>query len=253
MLSNKTFFQRFWPKVAVAVTASRPQKDGDILPLLRRLRIRRGARVFDVPCGFGRHAVLLARRGYRVTGADIGREVLAEARRRSAEAGVAVDLRRLDMRKLRFHGEFDAVLNLFTSFGYFGDEGDAQVLRGFYRALRPGGWVALQMINRDFVMRHYRPRGRTKLPGGMLLRETVSMDWATSVIRTRWVVSKGRTTWRGETNLRIYSAHELARMLRAAGFARISAHSNFSGAPLTFDHQWQLLLGQKPKSGSVSP
>ncbi len=172
MLDNSKFFTEFWPRVAVGVTRSRPNhEDAQILPLLRRLRMARGARVLDVPCGFGRHAVLLARRGYRVTGVDIGREVLAAGRRAAARAGVDLDFQRGDMRKLRFRGEFDLVLNLFTSFGYFGDEGDAEVLRGFYRALRPGGWAALQMINRDWIIRNYRPHGRSKLPGGIQLHQ----------------------------------------------------------------------------------
>ncbi|MBI3404399.1 MAG: methyltransferase domain-containing protein, partial [Acidobacteria bacterium] len=83
---NQKFFEKFWPKVAVAVTSHRPQTNEDILPLLRRLRIRPGARVLDVPCGFGRHSVLLAKLDYRVTGVDIGREVLAEAARRAEDA-----------------------------------------------------------------------------------------------------------------------------------------------------------------------
>ena len=246
MLDNSKFFTEFWPRVAVGVTRSRPNhEDAQILPLLRRLRMARGARVLDVPCGFGRHAVLLARRGYRVTGVDIGREVLAAGRRAAARAGVDLDFQRGDMRKLRFRGEFDLVLNLFTSFGYFGDEGDAEVLRGFYRALRPGGWAALQMINRDWIIRNYRPHGRSKLPGGIQLVETAAIDWTTSVGTTKWVAQRGRAKWQGVTKLRFYSPHELVRMMYAAGFASVGVFGSFSGEAISFNHQWQLILGQR--------
>jgi SAM-dependent methyltransferase len=248
MTPNKVFFERFWPRVAVQVTESRPQTGADILPLLRRLRIPHGASVLDVPCGYGRHSVLLARHGYRVTGVDIGRTVLAEARRRAGVAHVSVDWRRGDMRKLPFRGTFDLVLNLFTSFGYFGDEQDARVLRQFHGALRPSGWVVLQMINRDWILRHYRPRRQGRIGGGFTLEETATLDLTTSFIRTAWIARKGGQTWRGTTNLRVYSPHELVHMLRAAGFRRISAQGSFTGKPLTFHQQWQLVVGQKPRA-----
>lgn len=80
MLYSDRFFQDIWPVIAEQVTRHRAGADADILPLLRRLGVRRGARVLDVPCGFGRHALVLARCGYRVTGVDISPELLAQAR-----------------------------------------------------------------------------------------------------------------------------------------------------------------------------
>lgn len=91
------------------------------------------------------------------------------------------------MRRLRFRGQFDLVLNLFTSFGYFGDRTDQRVLESFYRALRPGGRAVVHVINRDYIVRHYRPRSTSRLKN-FRLDERVAMDWATSTIRTEWTV-----------------------------------------------------------------
>jgi len=77
--------------------------------LVRRLRLPRGARILDVPCGYGRHAAGLARRGYVVTGVDLSRAMIAEGRRRFPE-GPRLRLRRADMRRMDFHAEFDAVV-----------------------------------------------------------------------------------------------------------------------------------------------
>ena len=82
----------------------------------------------------------------------------------------------------------------------------------------------------------------------MRLEETGVMDWTRSVLQTKWVARQGSRTWRGTTHLRIYSCHELVRMLGAAGFRCISAHGSFTGAPLSLKNQWQLLVGQKPKT-----
>ena len=157
---NDRFFRTFWPQVGPAFTANRAQTNQEIRSLIRLVRLPAGARILDVPCGFGRHAVALARRGFRVTGVDISSDLLAQARETAASKGVSVEFRQADMRRMAYRQRFDAVLNLFTSFGYYGDTEDLQVLKGFHRALRPGGWLVLDVLNRDWLVRHFEPRER---------------------------------------------------------------------------------------------
>jgi SAM-dependent methyltransferase len=247
MLRNEHFFLKVWPAIATQVTGHRAGSEAEILPLLRRLGVRRGARVLDVPCGFGRHSILLAQRGYRVTGVDIGPHVLALAREEARSKRVAVDFRRGELRRLRFRGHFDLVLNLFTSFGYFGDRGDQRVLANFHRALRPRGWLVLHTINRDFIVRHYQPRDRTRLRG-FRLEQRARLDWPTSTIRAEWIVrwtARKAPPLRGRTHLRVYSCHELKEMLERAGFRRVAAFGGFRGQPVSMDRRWLVLLGQR--------
>ena len=87
-----------------------------------QLGLAPGARLLDLCCGQGRHAVPLARLGLRVTGLDLSRPLLARAAA-AADGGPPVGLVAADMRRLPFaDGSFDAVLNLFNSFGYLEDE-----------------------------------------------------------------------------------------------------------------------------------
>ncbi|MGH9858758.1 MAG: class I SAM-dependent methyltransferase [Candidatus Acidiferrales bacterium] len=263
---NRDFFNKIWPVIAEQVTRHRAGADADILPLLRRLGVRRGARVLDVPCGFGRHALVLARRGFRVTGIDISADLLAQAREQARKKQLTIEFQRGDMRRLRFRSEFDLLLNLFTSFGYFGDREDQRVLDSFYRALRPGGCAVVHVINRDYIVRHYRPRGVSQLKD-FRLDERVAMDWATSTIRTEWTVQfqrgspllerisrrgkakahslKGPPRVRGVTHLRIYSCHELKTMLERAGFRRVQAFGGFRGEPVSMDNRWLLLVARR--------
>ena len=112
---NDRFFRTFWPQVGPAFTANRAQTNQEIRSLIRLVRLPAGARILDVPCGFGRHAVALARRGFRVTGVDISSDLLAQARETAASKGVSVEFRQADMRRMAYRQRFDAVLNLFTS------------------------------------------------------------------------------------------------------------------------------------------
>jgi len=107
--------------------------------LLELLALPTGSRVLDLACGQGRHAQLLAEAGLRVDGLDLSRDLLAVATREAA--GRSVRYTRGDMRRLpaRWSGRFDAVVNLFTSFGFFDEPADdAAVIHGVARVLRPG-------------------------------------------------------------------------------------------------------------------
>lgn len=106
------------------------------------------SRVLDVACGRGRHAILLAQRGYRVTGIDLSSNAIRTARRRAREEGLGIDFEVADMRELPFDGAFDGVVNLFTSFGYFDDDREHRLaIAQMARALRPGGWLVQDFLN----------------------------------------------------------------------------------------------------------
>jgi 2-polyprenyl-3-methyl-5-hydroxy-6-metoxy-1,4-benzoquinol methylase len=82
------------------------------------LKLKKKAKILDLGCGHGRHSVELALRGYKVTGQDLNKYFLKLAEDSSKESGVDVRWIRSDMRKIPFKHEFDAVVNLFTAFGY---------------------------------------------------------------------------------------------------------------------------------------
>ncbi len=119
------------------------RSDADAALIARLLALREGARVLDVPCGHGRIAGRLADRGYEVVGIDYTEHFLELARERWPK----VRFEHGDMRSLEADAEFDAVVNWFTSFGYFDRETNDAVLRSFARALRPDGQLLLECHN----------------------------------------------------------------------------------------------------------
>ncbi len=130
-----------------------------MVDLLERVaRPAAGAAVLDVGCGRGRHARVLARRGYRVTGIDLSEDVLAQARTRADDEGLVLTFRRSDMREPACDACFDGVINLFTTFGYFEDEADhLRAVRAMAAALRPGGWLFQDFLNASYVRSHLVP------------------------------------------------------------------------------------------------
>src|SRR2546428_8376179 len=123
------------------------------------LTLRPPRRILDLPCGQGRHAIELARRGYDVTGADLSPYLLEVAEERGRARGVRVRWLSADMRRPIAGETFDVVLNLFTSLGYFAHEADdRKVVRAASAMLGPGGHFVLELINGERVMNHFQER-----------------------------------------------------------------------------------------------
>ena len=135
-------------------TKERTEKE--VLFVERTLGLSSNSRLLDLCCGQGRHSVLLASHGLKVTGQDLSREYLEQAGRSAKEQGVHLDLLCKDMRDIPFKDHFDAVINMFSAFGYLeSDEENLKVLKAVREALKPGGRVLLDMINREWVVSNY--------------------------------------------------------------------------------------------------
>jgi SAM-dependent methyltransferase len=172
------------------------------------------ARVLDLACGWGRHALELAGRGYRVTGLDLSATLLEEGRREATARGLRIDWVRADMRAVPFRGTFDAVLCLFSSLGYgLSDEEDLRVLEGARGSLRPGGRLLLETMHRDLLAREFAERDWWEGPDGSPVLVEREFDAVAGVSREtlRWgVVEKHH-------EIRVRSATEWAALLVRAG------------------------------------
>jgi SAM-dependent methyltransferase len=119
--------------------------------LVKKLNLNKGAKVLDLACGKGRHAIHLNSLGYDVTGIDLSEESINIARKAENET-LAFFVH--DMRELYWSNHFDGILNLFTSFGYFDDENDnLKTLQSVYDSLKPGGVFVIDFFNAAKVER----------------------------------------------------------------------------------------------------
>jgi SAM-dependent methyltransferase len=169
------------------------RSEADAELIARLLSLGSGMRVLDVPCGDGRIAGRLARRGCEVVAVDASERLLELG----SEQWPAVTFRLGDMRQLAFDSEFDALLNWFTSFGYFDRANNDAVLRSFARALRPGGRMLLELHNPGRLERLVDLGGGSSASvlerDSDLLVDRVTYDRAEGFSRTeRFVVRDGR-------------------------------------------------------------
>ena len=214
--------------------------------ILKLLKVDPGAAVLDLCCGPGRHSVELARRGFKVTGVDRTRSYLAQARKTAEEAKRDVDFVLADMRRFRRPRAFDAVINMFTAFGYFRKQADdVRVLKNVYASLKPGGVFLIDLMGKERIAKIFNPRTWHRAPDGTIILEERWLEDDFSWIENKWtMIRKGRMRTHAISH-RLYSAVELRTLLKQAGFARVRAFGSLDGKPYDQDALRLVLVARK--------
>jgi len=242
------YFEDEWlDLVALRIDPERTHREAEFIG--NALGLQPGMRVLDLACGHGRISLELARRGLEVVGVDLSERSIELARDAAEREGLAIEFMRGDMREIAFVDEFDAVINIFTAFGYFEDERENQrVLDAVERALKPGGAFLIDHLNGISLWARYRPNIWHEIEGTeTLFLQEHSYDLLTGRNAARWVFvhPDGR---RAEIthSVRIYAPHELISMLEAAGLAIEETWGNFDGDELTRETPRQIIRARKP-------
>jgi SAM-dependent methyltransferase len=187
--------------------------------------------VLDLCCGPGRHSVSFAQLGFSVTGVDLSTFLLERARERAAEAGITVEWVQEDMRRFHRSSSFDLACSMFTSFGYFDEEDDMNILRNVSESLAAGGMFVIETIGKERLARIWQNALCSKLEDGSLVlqRPEVRADWTR--IRNEWVVIKDGRSKSFHFEHTIYSGRELKDRLLESGFEKVNLYGDLEGKP----------------------
>ncbi len=222
--------------------------------IVHALDLEPGERLLDLACGSGVHALRLARRGIEVVGLDIAPSLV----RYCTEQAAAEELENVtfvegDMRALTYQEEFDALVVLSTSFGFFDDETNRRVLDGIARALKPGGRVLLQLSDPITFVEQQRHRYYWREhPEGVYWTETW-FDPVTFVSHGvfRFTDNDGVThEWDDHERVRLYTLPELRYRFSQAGLAIDEVYGNvlLPHVPYGPDcHQEMIVVGRRAR------
>lgn len=217
----------------------------DVAFVLRETGLQPPAAIADVPCGEGRHARLFAAGGFTVTALDQNETFLARARE-GAPPGVTFV--RGDMRET-VGGPYQLVAVLYHSFGFFDDADNRRVLRQWTGRLAPGGWLVLDVWNRDSIIRLLATNGPSRTwttSAGLEVREDYAFDPLTSRLGIHYTYTypHGRCH-EYDASHRLYTYTELRDLLAGCGLAIRSAYGSLSGDPYTLDARRLVLFAQR--------
>lgn len=148
---------------------------GFMTNLITHLQLNNGEKILDLPCGKGRHSLFLNSLGYDVTGADLSVNSITHA---SQFEKPGLSFQTHDMRD-PLKGTYDAIFNLFTSFGYFNQEStNITVMENFRNALKEGGHLVIDFLNLDKVKQELIPEQQlTKKGMDFLIKKHISDDF----------------------------------------------------------------------------
>lgn len=204
--------------------------------------------ILDLCCGTGRHSIVLCKRGLDVVGVDLSRNLLAIAKRRMREAGVKFPLVRADMRHFPFKNEvFNAIISMFTSFGYLPTEGeDVNSLLEINRTLKKNGKFLLDLANRDHIVRNFRERDWAEFEPYYLL-ERRTLDLKNSRLMSQWtLIPKARGGNKSIMHeVRLYTLTRIEQLLKEAGLTVEHVFGGYEKQEFNLDGSRMIVLAQK--------
>ena len=242
------WFSRFFDGLYARVlsdAAGDPRATDEARIVKKLLRLRKGQRVLDVPCGKGRLTIPLARMGLAMTGVDFTAAYLRRARRAARQEGLDIRFVESDMREIAFDGEFDAAFNWFGSFGYFSDADNLAFCQRVLRALKPGGRFLIEGINKSWLLNHFREHDES-LHGRVRIATTNRWDAATNRMHSTWVFTDGKSLERHTIVMRIFNGSEMRAVLRQAGFTDIRLYPRPPVGPFTRHSRRLIAVAQRP-------
>jgi SAM-dependent methyltransferase len=200
-----------------------------------------GKEVLDLACGPGRHAAQFAQQGAHVVGLDLSLPLLGRARARTRGD---VRLVRADMRHLPFTSKtFDLIVNLFTSFGYFGDDTQHEmVVRQAAGLLRANGVFVIDYLNATAVRAHLVAHEERVAGSQRISIKRRITDDGHHVVKEMRLLDDGRSF---HERVRLFSADDLEQLLRQAGLTICFRFGDYDGSPVDADAPRVILGGRR--------
>lgn len=198
----------------------------DAAAMVELLDLKPGTTVVDAGCGFGRFCAALQELGMETTGIDISPAALAEAEQRSP--GPRYLLHDLTQPLPDDLGQFDVLVNVYSSYGYGATEAeDLDMLRVFHSLVKPGGWIVMQLSDLERSRFRLRSDERPVVRWTNDVKETLTVDFSTGRLHVRYELGDDVV----HSRIRMYEREDLIAMFEQVGFTDVRGYGDFSGGP----------------------
>jgi len=196
--------------------------------------------VLDLACGAGRHSILLAQKGYSVTAVDLSENLLQLGRERSKLLGLDINFLTADLRNFKLDGQFDLVINLFTSFGYFiTDEENFNIFTIAYKHLINNGYFVFDYFNSEYIRNNLNHYNVEVIDQYKIAQKRGIVDGR--VIKEINITGPGRKK-RYFESVKLYDSSVILRKFEETGFKIEQVFGNYYGEPFDENSSQRLII-----------
>ena len=234
-----------------------PEEINGLVEILDEYGVPKDGLILDLACGIGRISVPLAKKGYKVVGVDISSSYIQRAIEYAEAENVSGKTRFIvgDMRKVatvlaEYADGFDAIMNMWTSMGYWDEETDLSILKQSLTLTKPTGFFIMHTASRDGIVKRFQPRDFLIGEDGLVMLMERELDLETSRMINYWTYYRQdgedlRFLNRMEINHRVYTLHELKEQFQETGWIYIGVYGGFDQRPFTKDTFSMIIVAQR--------
>ncbi len=208
--------------------------------ILSKVNISHGSKVLDMACGAGRHSIIFAQYGFKVTAVDLSEKLIKVAKKTAAESNVNVNFIESDLREFAISEKFDLIVNLFTSFGYFEkDIENIKIIKTAFNHLKENGFFILDFFNQGYVEKNLKQKSVDIIPGGLITQERRIEN---SRIKKLITINKYDVEQKFIESVRMFKPEELISAVVSAGFKVYEILGDFDGNTFNFSSSPRVIL-----------
>ncbi len=222
---NSSYFEGHYKTIWKAIIPEELTKR-EVEFLISHFQLNEKSKVLDLMCGYGRHALGLARKGIPVTAVDNLEDYYAEIKKATEEEKLPVNPVKADVSDFYINEKFDLAICMGNSLNFFNEEDATRILRNVHRMMKPGGkllintWSLAEIVIRDFKEHYWSKIGELKqLNEGKYLFNPARIEWET------WIIAPGKEIENRKGVDYVFTLDEMRRLLKEAGFHLDIAYS----------------------------
>jgi SAM-dependent methyltransferase len=216
----------------------------EVKGIIDLLSLKAGEKILDIPSGYGRHSILLAQLGFDATGSELNSIHLKKASENAIRKNVNVNFVQENMLDLTYKNEFNVLVNMFYSFGFFEvDEENVKVLENFHRALRPGGKFLMHTdVNMACVRSgKYKLNETRPLQNGDILKIDEWYDNEKKRMEGSWDDGNKKKGY----SVRVYEVEEFVTLCKKVGFKDVKVYSDWNGSEYSETSEMIIFVAEK--------
>jgi SAM-dependent methyltransferase len=221
----------------------------EVAGIVRLLDLKKEEKILDIPSGYGRHSIGLAKKVFNVVGSELNSIHIKKAIENAKKANVDVKFIQENMLNINYENEFDVVINLFYSFGFFNtEEENNKVLRNFYNALKPGGRFLFHTdVNIPRILSGKYKQDETRhLVSGKTLRIIDKYDAVDKRMHGAWIIkNKNGDEVKKDYSVRVYLKEEFIDLCKQVGFTDFEIYSDWDKTSYSEDSEDMIIVAKK--------